>query len=295
MPKKSGPSASPRPANLSAEQIKKALKKITRRLGELDAVKIERWDDDVQNELDGLQKKIDDTLVDIFGLESLEYQRHEIIPFHYAVPIVMGGVPTHEWVEAYEKAIKEAASRLRTVEDILREKLDDLDEDEINGPVAPKKSANQGTPNRRVFVVHGHDEEAKQSVARFLQQIELDPIILHEQANKGRTIIEKFEDHSDVGFAVIILTPDDVGSAKGKEEKRAPRARQNVILELGYFVGALGRARICALKKGEIEVPSDYVGVIYTSMDAAGAWKTELAKEIDSAGIEINFRKAAMA
>jgi predicted nucleotide-binding protein len=143
---------------------------------------------------------------------------------------------------------------------------------------------------RKVFIVHGHDEGARESVARFLEQLDFDPIILHEQANQGRTIIEKIEAHGDVGFAVILLTPDDVGNVKDGEPQ--PRARQNVLLELGYFVGRLGRSRVCALKRGDIEVPSDFGGVVYEPFDAGGAWKQALSRELQAAGFDIDWNVA---
>ena len=108
----------------------------------------------------------------------------------------------------------------------------------------PPKSTNQ------VFVIHGHDESARESVARFLEKLELEPIILHEQPNKGRTIIEKFEDYADVRFAVVLLTPDDVGAVKDRADDLRPRARQNVVFEFGFFIGKLGRERVCALGEG---------------------------------------------
>jgi hypothetical protein len=110
----------------------------------------------------------------------------------------------------------------------------------------------------KIFIVHGHDELAKESVARFIEKIGLEAIVLHEQPNAGRTIIEKFEDYSNVGFAVVLLTPDDIGSPKDKRNESQPRSRQNVILELGYFMGRLGRGRVCALYKEGVEIPSDY-------------------------------------
>lgn len=112
----------------------------------------------------------------------------------------------------------------------------------------------------KVFIVHGHDDGARESVARFLERMGLEAIILHEQANQGRTIIEKVVAHSDVGFAVVLLTPDDEGCVKGGTPEL--RARQNVLLELGYFIGRLGRERVCALKSGELEIPSDFAGVV---------------------------------
>jgi hypothetical protein len=124
------------------------------------------------------------------------------------------------------------------------------------------------TFSRKVFIVHGRDEAPREAVARFLEKLGFEAIILHEQANKGRTVIEKVEAHGDVGFAVVLLTPDDEGCTKGEEP--GPRARQNVILELGYFIGRLGRERVCALKRGEVEIPSDFGGVVYEPFDSSG-------------------------
>ena len=144
---------------------------------------------------------------------------------------------------------------------------------------------------KQVFVVHGRDEQIKDSTARFISTLGLEPIILHEQPNKGRTIIEKFEQCADVGFAVILLTPDDVGGLQGMEAK--PRARQNVIFELGYFLGRLGRGRVAALYKGEnMDLPSDYAGVLFTSFDAHGAWKFELVRELKAAGFDVDANHA---
>lgn len=142
----------------------------------------------------------------------------------------------------------------------------------------------------RVFIVHGHDEGARETVARFVEAVGLSPIILHEQANKGMTIPEKLAAYSNVGFAVVLLTPDDEGRKKGAPRWKA-RPRQNVVLELGYFVGRLGRDRVCALLKGDLEIPSDYVGVAYTPLDDAGGWRQKLAQELDAAGYEIDWNK----
>ena len=144
--------------------------------------------------------------------------------------------------------------------------------------------------SKKVFIVHGHDAAARESVARFLEKIQLVVVILHEQANQGRTIIEKVEANSDVGFAVVLLTPDDEGRSLG-HDKLEPRARQNVLLELGYFIARLGRANVCALKKGRVEIPSDFAGVVWTPMDENGGWKTELAKELKAAGYEIDWNR----
>lgn len=139
--------------------------------------------------------------------------------------------------------------------------------------------------SNKVFIVHGHDEAALQSLARFLEKIGLEAIVLKEQPDRGRTIIEKFEDSaSEVGFAVVLLTPDDIGGiATGMDQ--GARARQNVLFELGYFAGNLGRGRVCLLRKGQVEIPSDLFGIIYTDMDPTEGWKTRLVGELKAAGL----------
>jgi len=151
--------------------------------------------------------------------------------------------------------------------------------------------------DKKVFIVHGQDNETKAVVARFIEHCGLTPIILHEQTDQGRTIIEKFEQTSDVGFAVVLLTPDDLGGLREDISKNPgnlkTRARQNVILELGYFIGKLGRSRVCALKKGDVELPSDFSGVVYTPYDGADeGWKIKLARELKAAGFSVDLNKA---
>jgi predicted nucleotide-binding protein len=142
----------------------------------------------------------------------------------------------------------------------------------------------------RIFVVHGHDGDVKLQVAEFLEQVTGDrPIILHEQPDSGRTIIEKFEGHaSEAGFAVILLTADDVGKAKDASSLNA-RSRQNVVLEFGFFIGRLGRGRVVALYEHGVELPSDIAGVLYKPL--AGNWHTELARELRAAGIAVDLSK----
>lgn len=154
------------------------------------------------------------------------------------------------------------------------------------GPAVVQRPTDQG----KVFIVHGHDEASREMVARFLTSIGLEPVILHEQANRGMTIPEKLVAYGDVAFAVVLLTPDDVGRAKDEPNEK-PRARQNVILELGYFIGRLSRERVCALLKGEVEVPSDYLNVAFTRFDDGGGWRQELARELQAAGYEIDWNE----
>ncbi len=163
--------------------------------------------------------------------------------------------------------------------------------DHIPEKKAAKGEGDEVKPGREVFVVHGHAHGEKETLARFLEQLDLDPIILHERASEGRTIIEKLERYSQVGFAIVLLTPDDEGRKKGEDGPSRPRARQNVILELGYFMGRLGRNRVVALVRGEIEHPSDVDGVVYIKMDEAGAWQKEVTRELRATGLEVDLNK----
>ncbi len=147
--------------------------------------------------------------------------------------------------------------------------------------------------SKPVFLVHGHDEAVKHKVARFLEKVTMPGVtILDEQPGKGRTLIEKFEAYaSAAGYAVVLLTGDDEGREKGEEDWK-PRARQNVILELGFFVAKLGRGNVAMLYEANVERPSDIEGVVYLPLDAADAWKTKLAREMREAGVPIDLEKA---
>jgi len=148
----------------------------------------------------------------------------------------------------------------------------------------------------RVFLAHGHDLAARDEVVGFLKSLNLRPVVLSDHAEAGQTILEKFEDFSDVAFAVILLTPDDIGGGNFGEMR--PRARQNIIFELGYFFGKLGRRRVVALykkKEGELEMPTDYSGIMYIDMDSAGNWKMPLVVEMRVAGFDIDFTQVLRA
>lgn len=161
------------------------------------------------------------------------------------------------------------------------------EKDEVN---AEKREEPPIIDNKKVFIVHGHDDGAKQAVARFIEKMGFEAIILHEQPDGGKTIIEKIEVNSDVAYVIVLYTPCDLGKAKVDSEEK-PRARQNVVFEHGYFIGLLGRNRVCALLKGDTEIPGDYSGVLYKKMDPDGAWKMEVLKEMKSAGIPVDAEK----
>lgn len=148
--------------------------------------------------------------------------------------------------------------------------------------------------DHNVFLVHGIEAGGfRERAARFLERLGLTAIILSEQANEGRTLIEKFEDQAlKVGYAVVLLTPEDTAYGPGDEPSTKPnRARQNVILELGYFMAKLGRQRVVALLQEGVEVPTDILGIVYIPLDEGGAWKTLLARELVAAGFDIDPRK----
>jgi predicted nucleotide-binding protein len=140
--------------------------------------------------------------------------------------------------------------------------------------------------NNKVFIVHGQDDRARLEMSRYVESLGLEAIVLHEQASSGKTIIEKIEAYSDVGFAVVLYTPCDSGRRSIASVER-PRARQNVVFEHGYLIGKLGRPRVCALVKGDVETPNDISGIVYISMDDFGGWKEPLKREMKTNGYNL--------
>jgi predicted nucleotide-binding protein len=198
------------------------------------------------------------------------------------------GLILDEIVNDFRDELDDFIERIQLHASTLQEKTPGLRLDIDAGPSV--SNARDPFDKRKVFIVHGHDEALKQKVARFLEKLNLEPIILHEQASMGKTIIEKFEHYSDVAFAVILLTADDFGGAKNSKTQNH-RARQNVVFEFGYCVGKLGRNKFCALVEDGVEQPSDINGVVYVSIDEGGAWKQKLAQEMKSVGLTVDMNK----
>lgn len=182
-----------------------------------------------------------------------------------------------EWHRA---AVHSCHEGLEQAVAILKTYLDELQEEHV-------KTEKQQVNYARIFIVHGHDGEMKQSVARIIEKQGIEAIILSEQANCGKTIIEKLEGNSDVAGAVCLFTADDVGRENSEYDDK-PRARQNVVLEAGYFMGKLGRNRVVFLADDGIEMPSDLSGVVYTSTNY---WQFDLLKELKAMGYSIDFNK----
>lgn len=196
--------------------------------------------------------------------------------------MIIAGMSEEDSIISYELATERKA--LRFILDNIG-KSEEISESNAQGK-------NIKSVGKKIFIVHGHDGGARDAVARTVSELGLDPIILHEKPNQGATLIEKFEKNADVGFAIIIVTPDDVGRAKD-DDTLMDRARQNVILELGYFVGRLKRKRVMVLRKGDVEVPSDIFGMVYEPLDDAGAWRFKLGAELKAAGYSIDLNKLA--
>lgn len=140
-------------------------------------------------------------------------------------------------------------------------------------------------------MIHGHHEESKQSVAPLIEKLHLKAIILDEQTGASKTLIEKFEHHADVAFAVVLLTPDDVGASKNELDKLKSRARQNAVLELGFFIGTLGRLKVAIVYEPSVELPSDISGLLPIEYDKSGGWMLRLAREMKAAGLEVNLNE----
>lgn len=167
------------------------------------------------------------------------------------------------------------------------------------GAEAPAVAVAAAPVSAKIFVVHGHDREARDQLELVLMRLGLQPFILQNADGGSKTIIEALEQHiyKEAAFGIVLLTPDDFGYPKTKgEADRQPRARQNVILEMGMIMAALGRARMVILKKGALELPSDAAGILYIEFnDHAREIVPKLAQRLQSAGFEIDPAKIAAA
>jgi len=270
----------PNPPDWTPEKTYAALKK---QLAELDHFRGRHYRE-VENEEQGWRNLTENILTHGFGEGS-----NNVSQFHHAKwagEHYMGGMGEGLIQSNFNK-------RVAALDAMLRSSLTELElmGAGVEAPTANGRENDVKVETRNIFLVHGHDEAVTGAVARFLEKLDLHPIILHEQPNLGRTIIEKFEAHADVGFAVVLLTPDDVGGL-ASTGKLNPRARQNVILELGYFIGRLGRAKVCAVYVEGVEIPSDIHGVLFVPYDSGGGWRLRLASEIRAAGISIDLNCA---
>lgn len=218
------------------------------------------WKTDVQLCLSGL-----------YGENSIQFKNFNSRHFS---PMVIGG--NTDWHKPYVRD-------LETTKKEFERYICDFEEEGINTNMGKNR-----TSNNKVFIVHGHDGELKEKVARRLEQQGIEAIILSEQVNRGRTIIEKLEAYSDVNVAIILFTQDDLGVVKEEKGNEKYRARQNVVFEAGYFMGYLGRENIIMIADENVEIPGDLSGMVYTTRDS---WEFEMLKELNAAGMKVNMNK----
>lgn len=209
-------------------------------------------------------------LIKRFGADSFEYRKLKETKF----------MPTAYTSDSY--VVKKCKEGLVATKLIFQTYLSEMDEENVVEMKAPHKATFD-----RIFIVHGHDGELKLAVARLVEKQGLQAIILSEQANQGKTIIEKFEENSDVSGAICLFTSDDLGRAKA-DANDLPRARQNVVFEAGYFMGKLSRSRVVIVAEHGVELPSDMQGIVYTDKSN---WEVDVLKELKSMGYTIDFNK----
>ena len=265
------------PKSKSVELLDRQLKRIPDLMQlQHDAPEFNKWERDTKVAITNIFGENSSHIEDFMGIRYITY----------SIP----GDPDNDQIlqGQHAKGLEKAGGILSSMIDEIKTFWPDDNQTQSVPGIATTRRTNANN----VFVVHGRDEGAKEAVARFLTKLDLIPTILHEEPNQGRTVIEKFEQNAVVPFAVVLLTPDDVGSLRENQSNLRPRARQNVIFELGYFIGSLGRKRVCALTKGDVEEPSDYEGVVYIPLDDSGAWKMGLVKELKSAGLDVDANRA---
>lgn len=243
------------------------LKRITDEIPHLISSKVEYSDKDFKI-WKSIAKKV---LIQIFGEGSFEYT--EFIKNFEDVPVSLN--------TPKEYFINECKKSLEITRAIFQTYLDDLSEEH---PYSSQPSSNFS----RVFIVHGHDGELRESVARLVEKQGIEAVILSEQVNQGKTIIEKFERYSDVAGAICLFTGDDIVKEDKNENGNSKRPRQNVVFETGFFIGKIGRGSVIIIANRDIEMPSDLSGVVYTD---SNNWKYTLLKELKAIGYEVDANK----
>ncbi len=270
---------------MTVDQMKKAITVLSRRVADLEQFQPSHTADAAY---EALEKSIQEALERSFGRDTSDYNRYVSAATLDHGPISIdfhGRGSTRDTRKYQEEGKASAIATLRGAIKTLEERI----ADETSNTQHSNSATEPAYETDSIFVVHGHDGEVKQSVARFVEGLGLTAVILDEQANRGMTIIEKLEHHADVGYAIVLLTPDDVGGKSTEDLRRRPR--QNVVLELGLFVGRLGRDRVCAIVRGkDIELPSDIQGLVWA--DYESDWMLKVAKELKAAGYEIDMNKA---
>ena len=232
------------------------------------------------------QVKAENILTKCYGRESRELYRFRNIIFYPRYAYATQSDEVNLCAEGLKEAKAYFEVYLEEIEDDCAENVSS-DVSGISDEAKFVEEKVNSTRKKKVFIVHGHNDALKQEVARIIEKQGLEAIILSEQANRGKTIIEKFEEHSDVGAAICLFTGDDYGKAKDATSENL-RARQNVVFEAGFFMGKLRRENVILIADSNIEVPSDLQGVVYTSKTM---WQTDVLRELKAIGYKVDFNK----
>ncbi|GLI96106.1 hypothetical protein LMG27198_50980 [Methylocystis echinoides] len=302
MARRSAAPPKPERPNLTLEQKNRCVERLESCISELKAFDPET----IQRrfnvpEVLALEASIDEALSAAFGHGTSTYDRYSSAinldngPVSMRMSPEFGGLTNYDaedardarryLAEGKERSIALLGQAIRTLKDEVADQ-----EQTKAAAVGAAGSTVRTLPTNKVFVVHGRDNDAKNEVARFLGKIGIEEIILHERPNAGRHLLTKFQEESEgASFAVVLITPDDEGGLPGETPRK--RARQNVVFELGFFIGRLGAANVAALVKGDVEKPSDFDGVGYILLDPTGGWKGLLARELKAAKVPFDAEK----
>lgn len=242
------------------------LKQVTDEIDILLSKNIKRSDSDFQ----AWHNKAERILIKLFGENGFEVKDFKKRPF--TLTCYVGGTPESAFIDMCKKD-------LLTTKSIFSNYIEDLAEENDNSTNLYSRDYTN------VFIVHGHDGELRNEVALLLEKQKINGIVLSEQVNAGRTIIEKFEDNSDMcNAAIILMTADDEGKSLSESDYKK-RARQNVIFEAGYFMGMLGRDKVIIIVESGVEIPSDLQGVVYTDKSN---WRFQVLAELKSIGYSVD-------
>lgn len=247
----------------------KAIELLKGQIARIDALANLDYDDPEVNAWHNFTEQV---IIKAFGKPS------ENLSAYYSARFPGGVVGDTDWQEVHVRGLRTTKRLLEGFIEQLQAFAPDVSD------TSDEQQATTPTTND-VFIVHGHDHQAKTELALILTRMGLNPIVLHEQPNEGLTIIEKLEKHSVAGYAFVILAADDVGYPKDVPQAARARARQNVVFEFGLFVGRLGRPRVCCLYKGDVEIPSDLQGLAYHRFNSSIQDVTfDIMKELRAAG-----------
>lgn len=280
--------------NLSVAQLDLAIKWIESRISEIENL-VSQQTISFQ-EVKEIESNIYESIVSIFGSESIEEGKFRKLDIWEMSKFRAGLFRKADFSHLLAE-INSVVVKLRGVLVRLQERREkallttNVSIMSATNSMMLSQVSKKAAISRDVFIVHGHDAAAKDAVARVVLSLGLRPVILNEKESEGSlTIIEKLENCSSIEYAIVLLTPDDVGYALIEPDEVRYRARQNVILELGYFLAMLSRERVHVLYKGNIEIPSNFSGVVNTEMDKYGAWKHRVAKELSIVWNDIDLK-----